>query len=93
MKTKTLLLGAVIALMMYSCSTDRDETNVNTATEKQGLKAEQVNINQPEVSRTGDTILIKTTVLDGDEGLDPIDPNTDPNEGGDPKNVPFPPKK
>lgn len=87
MKTKTLLLGAIVALVVYSCSSDRDEQVQNPAMEtKLDLKKVKTINNQSETSKVGDSAKISTQLADPGEGVPITDP--DPNEGGDPKGLP-----
>jgi hypothetical protein len=95
MKTLRISILAVItAATVYSCSSEReDEVQPNPTTEKKvDLKPLKREIdNQGATAKGGDTILIEPQKLPG-EPIDPTTP-TDPSEGGDPKDVPLPPRR
>jgi hypothetical protein len=101
MKTKVLLMCAIVALTVYSCSTERDEENKEIPVEVKKTELEKLKINNPQGTANkieSDSTIVGitpySTPLNSGNGLDPVtgtDP--DPNEGGDPKNVPLPPKK
>lgn len=83
MKTKTLLLGVLLALTVYSCSSDREEESVNpTSQNKLDLKKLKTSNNRNETSKIGDSTIIEPQNSLGG-GFDPVDPNE-----GDPKDVP-----
>ena len=87
MKAKILLLSVIAALLVYSCSSDRDD---EVKAESSKLELKILKTNKGETSRTGDTIVVpmQQSAAQG-SGLDPQfpkDPNE--NEGDDPKNVP-----
>jgi hypothetical protein len=96
MKTKVLLMMAICSLIVYSCSTERDEEIKENPTEVKKLELEKLKINNPPgtENRTESDTTFTAPILspmnspaDPDLGTDPI-PNPDPNEGDDPKNVP-----
>ncbi|WP_115948921.1 hypothetical protein [Chryseobacterium piscium] len=103
MKTKVLFIGAICALSVISCSPERDEQlNENPATaDKLDVKKLKINNlpgsqNKIESDTTNIGITPYSLPLNSGSGLDPetgTDPNPDPNEGGDPKNVPIPPRR
>lgn len=74
MKTKILLLTAIAALIVYSCSSDRDEEVQKTAS-KLELRTVKTNKQQTETSRTGDSITVQTQQAIPPTGFDPQDPN------------------
>lgn len=100
MKTKVLFIGAICALSVYSCSPERDEQlNENPATAEK-LDIEKLKINnrdQGQTNRTeSDTVRSFAPIATPQSGSNPdlgTDPEPDPNEGGDPKNVPIPPRR
>lgn len=89
MKTKTFLLSAIVALAVYSCSSDRDEQVQNPETQiKTDLKKIKTNNNQAsETAKAGDTVIILNKLP-----TDPLDP-TDPKDGTDPVVDPTKPDK
>lgn len=89
MKTvKIILSAAIVALTVYSCSSDRDEEVKTEPAAKLDLKPlGKENSNNQETAKESDTVIIGPTKGSSTIGLDP-DPNPDPNEGDDPKNVP-----
>ncbi len=85
MKTKLIILTAVATALLYSCSGDRDE-NISPAPEKTRLENLKLNNQSTEtngVFMTSDTIRV----------LDSVDANELPADGGDPKDVPVPPRR
>ncbi|WP_142724581.1 hypothetical protein [Chryseobacterium sp. ON_d1] len=99
MKTLRLIIaGIALALTVYSCSNDRDEEARNEAIEKVKASNQKFKLNQsgmqaregePEAAK--DTIIIRSS---NSLGLDPNpDPNPIPEDGGDPKDVPVPPRR
>ena len=94
MKTKLIILGAIAVTLLHSCSTDREEeaTNVNEAIKKNS-NPEQFKFNRgsdAENIEGSEIIVVKDTinVLFGD----PVPP-ANPEDGGDPKDVPVPPRR
>ncbi|MCJ8153195.1 hypothetical protein MKJ01_05395 [Chryseobacterium sp. SSA4.19] len=92
MKVKVLFISAICALSVYSCSTDRAEDEIVKPQGKKeiDLKPLKKENNQGGTAKGGDTIIMQPTKSNGP--LDPTTP-TDPNEGGDPKDVPLPPRR
>lgn len=92
MKTKVIFLVAASSVLLYSCSTDREDEVVKpAAASKVELKKLEINQGNQNSAKLGDSIVVapppkalNSTNGDG-EGLPP---NPDPNEGGDPKDVP-----
>lgn len=85
----------LIALTVYSCSTDRDEQINEKPENVKKPDLEKLIINNPQGSANrieSDTLKPITPYslpANGSVGLDPgTDPSPDPNEGDDPKNVP-----
>lgn len=77
MKTKLIILTALTAALLYSCSGDRDE-NVTPTSEKASTKEFKLNKNGQTSRSESDTIIVR--------GLNmPDEPEID---GGDPKDVP-----
>jgi len=75
MKTKILLLTAIAALVVYSCSSETDE-EVQAPAAKLNLKPLKTSNNNNETSRTGDSIsLISPQATGPGSGFDPTDPN------------------
>ncbi|MGI9582597.1 hypothetical protein ACR1PO_15485 [Chryseobacterium sp. RRHN12] len=97
MKTKLIILIAVVAVILYACS-DRDEETRKEAIEsvkksnqeKFKLNNSGVHSREAEPQAISDTIVIKSG-----SGLlsDDPDTNLDPVDGGDPKDVPIPPRR
>lgn len=92
MKTKLIILAAVGAVILNSCSNDRDEEVRKEAIEKVKASNQKFKLNKSgiesrdaEPQTISDTIIVKsgnaTMADDPDTNLDPID-------GGDPKDVP-----
>lgn len=76
MKTNFFLLSAIVALVVYSCSSDRDEQVQNPAMEtKLDLKKVKTSNNQSETSKVGDSAKISTQLADPGEGVPITDPN------------------
>lgn len=95
MNYKLLLLAAAAALVVYSCSSDRDEVE-NPTQSKDEFRIENIENNREESSKTGDsTVIYNPMSTSPTTGLEPQpEPeNPDPSEGGDPKNVPIPPRR
>lgn len=91
MKTRLIILTAAAAVLLYSCTSDRDDTM--PAAEK--AKPENFKLNPGELIREeleikSDSII--TRDLNSNGPTDPTDP-IDPSEGGDPKDVPIPPRR
>lgn len=82
MRTKLILLAAILAAIVYSCSSERDDTGT-PITPNVELKQLKTNINQKGTARTGDSIVAQPMKAP----TDPID-LIDPVDGGDPKNLP-----
>ncbi|MCC3214998.1 hypothetical protein LIV57_06910 [Chryseobacterium sp. X308] len=96
MKTKLIILAAVAAVILYSCS-DRDEEARMEAIEKVKNSNQNLKLNKSGTeSRDGDAEALSDTLIirDGNDVLseDP-DSNLDPIDGGDPKDVPIPPRR
>ncbi|MEA1849253.1 hypothetical protein U9K52_10040 [Chryseobacterium sp. MHB01] len=83
MKAKILLLTAIAAAIIYSCSSERDEEVKNQVSQKVDLKL-KTNSNKGETSKIGDTIDApnhQTIILDPGTGIDPEPTNpTNPND-------------
>jgi hypothetical protein len=95
MKTlKISILAAIAAAIVYSCSIHREEEVQSPPENKLDLTPLKTeNNNQGTTSRIEDSIKVLNPASSGpDTGLDPPIP-TDPNEGGDPKDVPLPPRR
>ncbi|MEN5306770.1 hypothetical protein ABE425_04600 [Chryseobacterium cucumeris] len=94
MKTKLIILTAVSAVLLYSCSNDRDEEVRKDAIEKVKASNQNLKLNQPSAqSREGDSTLTSDTIRirsSNDMGLG-IAPE-DPEDGGDPTTI-TPPKR
>ncbi len=93
MKAKILLLTAIAAAIVYSCSTERDEQEQIPVSKKVDVET-KTNNNQDQNSKVGDSIDAPShqdIILDPGTGLDPNPNPTDPNEG-DPKDV-VPPRR
>ncbi|WP_288442584.1 hypothetical protein [uncultured Chryseobacterium sp.] len=90
MKTKLIILTAVSAVLLYSCSNDRDEEARKDAIEKVKASNQNLKLNQPSAqSREGESTLTSDTIRirsSNDAGLGM--PPEDPIDGGDPKDVP-----
>lgn len=95
MKTKLIILAAVAAVILYSCSNDRDEEARMEAIEKVKNSNQNLKLNKSGTeSRDGDAESLSDTIkvrgLNEVLSEDPVtnlDPN-DPSEGGDPKGLP-----
>lgn len=94
MKTKLIILTAAAAVLLYSCS-DRDEEVRKEAIEKVKNSNQNLKLNQPNLqNREGESTLTSDTIRvrsSNDVGLG-IAPE-DPEDGGDPKDVPIPPRR
>lgn len=94
MKTKLIILTAAAVALLYSCS-DRDEDVRKDAIEKVKASNQNLKLNQPSAqSREGESTLTSDTIRirsSNDMGLG-ITPE-DPIDGGDPKDVPIPPRR
>ncbi|MDF2931267.1 MAG: hypothetical protein K0R36_598 [Chryseobacterium sp.] len=99
MKAKVIFLSAVSAVVVYSCTTERDEYIKENPTENQKIeqlemkKLKQIKPGNTQANKTASDTIIATPPASPQSGfeLDPgfeINPNPDPNEGDDPKNVP-----
>ncbi|MGH1520588.1 hypothetical protein [Chryseobacterium sp. JK1] len=96
MKTRLIILTAAAAMLLYSCSNDRDEEVRKDAIEAvKNSKPENLKLNPKGLSARGgdlesksDTIVVKA-LNSGPQ--DPID-LTDPVDGGDPTTI-TPPKR
>ncbi|MBP1165104.1 hypothetical protein JOE44_001988 [Chryseobacterium sp. PvR013] len=93
MKTKLIILTAAAAVLLYSCS-DRDDEARQEAIEKVKNSNQNFKLNnsglqsrEGEDAVTNDTIIIRNGLAE-----DPVT-NTDPIDGGDPKDVPIPPRR
>ena len=91
MKTKIIIITAIAAVLLYSCSTDRDEELRNEKiesvkkTKPENFKLNQFGRNQVEES----SVIVKDSIrLNSPSGATPPDYNQDPEDGGDPKDVP-----
>lgn len=94
MKTKVLLLMAILALIVYSCTSDREEEVQNPVSKKIDMETIKAN-NNGETSKVSDSVDLPDHQLSTPStGLDPTNPiNPNENEGGDPKDVPLPPRR
>ncbi|WP_343680049.1 hypothetical protein [Chryseobacterium arthrosphaerae] len=91
MKTRLIILTAAVAALLYSCTSDRDETiPVTEKTKKPELKLNPGQLSREELEVKSDSII--TRDLNSNGPTDPTDP-IDPNEGGDPKDLPIPPRR
>ncbi|WP_126654071.1 hypothetical protein [Chryseobacterium aureum] len=98
MKTKLIILTAVAATILYSCSNDRDEEVKKEAIEnvKNAKTNEKFKLNnsgtlsrESEPTTVSDTIRVRG--LNGALSEDP-DTNINPDDGGDPTTI-TPPKR
>ncbi|WP_079242654.1 hypothetical protein [Chryseobacterium indologenes] len=93
MKTKLIILTAIAAAIIYSCS-DRDEEVRKDAIEKVKASNQNLKLNQPSAqSREGESTLTSDTIRirsSNDTGLGI--PPEDPEDGGDPTTI-TPPKR
>lgn len=95
MKTKVLFIGAICALSVISCSPDRDEQLNENPESAKNLDVKKLKINNRDQGQENkiesDTIrgfAPYASPLNGTSS-DPVTfPEPDPNEGGDPKNLP-----
>jgi len=94
MKAKVLFISAICALSVYSCSTDRDEQTIENPAEKLDLKKKEINNPNGTENRIESDTTFTAPIISPmnspavpDLGTDPT-PEPDPNEGGDPKNLP-----
>lgn len=96
MKTKVLFIGAICALSVISCSPDRDEQLNESPESAKKMDVEKLIINNPngtqnriesDTTFTAPIISPMNSPAVPDLGTDPT-PEPDPNEGGDPKNLP-----
>ncbi|EFK36860.1 Uncharacterised protein [Chryseobacterium gleum] len=97
MKTKLIILTAVAAVVLYACS-DRDEETRKEAIESvKKSNQEKIKLNKSGIqSREAEPQAISDTiVIKSGNGLlsDGPDTNLDPIDGGDPKDVPIPPRR
>jgi len=107
MKTKVLLLAAICSLLVYSCSTDREEEIKENPIEKmkvEKLELKKLKTNKNSSSQTNRTNSDSAGVSNPiaspangiGEGIEPTDPNPDINPD-DPEIIPpgdiRPPKK
>lgn len=88
MKKTVLLLCAAVALIMYSCSTDREEQTQAPVSEKLVPKLKKETINKTESAKIGDSTIVSPQTTMPGSSFDPEPGNPDPNEGGDPINLP-----
>lgn len=88
MKTKILLLAAIGAVIVNSCTTDRENEEVqNPVSKKIDLEPLKTN-NKVETSKVGDSIDPRDYTLSSPgTGFDPTDPNN-PNDPNDPEIIP-----
>lgn len=96
MKTKLIILTAIAAVILYSCSNDRDEEARMEAIEKVKNSNQNLKLNKSGTeSRDGDAEVLSDTIIikSGNAVLseDP-DANLDPIDGGDPTTI-TPPKR
>ncbi|QWT88161.1 hypothetical protein KBP46_10165 [Chryseobacterium sp. PCH239] len=90
MKTKLIILTAAAAVLLYSCSNDRDEEVRKDAIEKVKASNQNLKLNQPSAqSREGESTLTSDTIRirssndmglgippeDPDETIDPTKPD------------------
>lgn len=93
MKTlKLIIAGVATALLINSCSNDRDEAEKTETIEKVKNSNQRIKLNKSGTeSRDGDAEVLSDTITikSGNAVLseDP-DSNLDPIDGGDPKDVP-----
>lgn len=81
MKTKLLLLAALAALTVYSCTSDRSDEEIQKTPAEKVQKQLDKNITSKTESDTLRTY--NSTFIPPTNGINP-----DPSEGGDPKDVP-----
>ncbi|SHF16481.1 hypothetical protein [Chryseobacterium vrystaatense] len=90
MKTKVIFLAAAASVLLYSCSTDRNEDEVvkPVPVAKVEVKPKKINNRGGENSKVGDSLMASPPSSSPSGGIiiKPIDP--DPVDGGDPKDVP-----
>lgn len=97
MKTKLIILAAAAAAILYSCASDRDEEVRKDAIEsvKKAKTNEKFKLNNSGLqSREGEPEAVSDTirVRGANETLgDNPDPKLE--DGGDPKDVPVPPRR
>lgn len=86
MKTKVLLLMAIIALIVYSCTVDREDEVQNPVSKKIDLEPLKTN-NKVETSKLSDSVDLPDHQLSTPgTGFDP-EP-TNPNDPNDPEIIP-----
>ncbi|WP_185246676.1 hypothetical protein [Chryseobacterium bernardetii] len=88
MKTKIIMLTAIAATLLYSCSADRDE-NVTPVTEKK-TRPENLKLNPINQNFEVNDFNVKSDTI---RALDSANGNELPADGGDPKDVPVPPRR
>ncbi|OBW43539.1 hypothetical protein AB670_00069 [Chryseobacterium sp. MOF25P] len=95
MKTKVLFIGAICALSVISCSPDREEQLNENPESARKLDVKKLKINNRDQGQENkiesDTIKGFTPYASPLNSTNPdfgTDPEPDPNEGGDPKNLP-----
>ena len=88
MKTKVLLMMAICSLIVYSCSTERDEEIKENPTEVKKLELEKLKPlkpgNEGQINKTeSDTVKSLLPIASPQSGTDPdlgTDPTPDPND-------------
>ncbi|WP_284464842.1 hypothetical protein [Chryseobacterium sp.] len=93
MKTKLIIIGAIAAALLYSCTDREDDVNVNETVKKSNQ--ENFKLNKPggapmesiESSIKSDS----TRVFESSGTVPPVIPGSE--DGGDPKDVPVPPRR
>lgn len=98
MKTrKLIILGAIATTLLYSCSNDRDEDARKEAIEKvKNSNPENFKLNQFGGSQVEESsIIVNDSIRLNSPSAAPAPPdyNQDPEDGGDPKDVPIPPRR
>ncbi|WP_347217948.1 hypothetical protein [Chryseobacterium sp.] len=90
MKAKLIILAAIAVVILHSCANDRDD-DVKNETIKKVNNSNQENF---KLNTDIQSVLQKSSIKnDTIRMLDSADVNELPADGGDPKDVPVPPRR
>lgn len=88
MKAKVLFIGAICAMSVYSCSTDRDEQTIENPVEKLDLKKKEINNPPGTENRTESDTAFTAPIVSPMNGPTDPDLGTDPTDPNDPELIP-----
>ncbi|WP_430827247.1 hypothetical protein [Chryseobacterium indologenes] len=90
MKTKLIILAAIASALLYSCSSDRDENVTPNPVSEKTIKPENFKLNnQGKFSVPSENAVKSDSIIIRSEMSLPENPE----DGGDPKDVPIPPRR